>query len=104
MSTALLMRQPIAGVSPPQLSEATIMTVWPSLAATGIGRGLGRLYAIARLAAVYAGASDRPGVDSAGRAAVFLEVSARRCPWACCSSFPRSAGPSNLPTRFAVTC
>jgi hypothetical protein len=40
------MKQPIAGVSPPQLSEATIMTVWPSLAATGIGRGLGRLYGI----------------------------------------------------------
>ena len=46
MSTAVLMKQPIAGVFPPQLSEATIMTVWPSLAATSIGRTLGRLYAI----------------------------------------------------------
>ena len=40
------MKQAIAGVSPPQSGEATIMTVWPSLAATGIGRLLGRLYAI----------------------------------------------------------
>jgi hypothetical protein len=40
------MKQPIAGVFPPQLSEATIMTVWPSLAATSIGRSLGRLYTI----------------------------------------------------------
>ncbi len=46
MSTAVLMKQPIAGVFPPQLSEATIMTVWPSLAATAVGRALGRLYAI----------------------------------------------------------
>jgi hypothetical protein len=46
MSTALLMRQPIAGVAPPKLGEATIMTVWPSLAATSIGRSLGQLYAI----------------------------------------------------------
>lgn len=40
------MKQAIAGVSPPSVSETTIMTVWPSLAATGIGRGLGRLYGI----------------------------------------------------------
>lgn len=46
MSTAVLMKQPIAGVFPPQTCEATIMTVWPSLAATAIGRSLGRLYAI----------------------------------------------------------
>ncbi len=46
MSTAVLMKQPIAGVSPPQTREATIMTVWPSLAATPLGCGLGRLYAI----------------------------------------------------------
>jgi len=46
MSTDLDMRQPIAGVAPPQLGEATIMTVWPSLAATSIGRSLGQLYAI----------------------------------------------------------
>ncbi|MDX1961732.1 MAG: PH domain-containing protein [Pirellulales bacterium] len=37
---------PIAGVSPPELKETTIMTVWPSIAATGIGRFLGQLYAI----------------------------------------------------------
>ncbi len=46
MSIAVAMKQPIAGVFPPQLSEATIMTVWPSLAATAVGRALGRLYAI----------------------------------------------------------
>ena len=40
------MKQPIAGVTPPELREATIMTVWPSLAATLPGRFLGRLYAI----------------------------------------------------------
>jgi hypothetical protein len=37
------MKQPIAGVTPPELREATIMTVWPSLAATAPGRLLGRL-------------------------------------------------------------
>jgi hypothetical protein len=46
MSTAAIMKQPIAGVSPPQSREATIMTVWPSLAATPLGRSLGRLYGI----------------------------------------------------------
>jgi hypothetical protein len=40
------MKQPIAGVTPPELREATVMTVWPSLAATAMGRFLGRLYAI----------------------------------------------------------
>ncbi len=39
------MIQPIAGVSPPELSEVTVMIVYPSLAATGIGRFLGRQYA-----------------------------------------------------------
>jgi hypothetical protein len=38
--------QPIAGVSPPELKETTIMTVWPSIAATGIGQTLGRLFQI----------------------------------------------------------
>ena len=38
--------QPIAGVSPPELRETTVMTVWPSMAGTGIGRWLGRLYQI----------------------------------------------------------
>ncbi len=46
MSTVAEVKQPIAGVVPPELAEATIMTVWPSLAATGAGRALGRLYAI----------------------------------------------------------
>jgi hypothetical protein len=38
------MKQAIAGVAPPELSEVTIMTVWPSIAATGLGRFLGRRY------------------------------------------------------------
>ena len=40
------MNQPIAGVAPAQLDEVTVMTVWPSLSATGIGRFWGRLYSI----------------------------------------------------------
>jgi len=40
------MSQPIAGVSPPESQETTIMTVWPTLGASPIGRGLGRLYRI----------------------------------------------------------
>jgi hypothetical protein len=32
--------------SSPAVPEATIMTVWPSVASTGIGRALGRLYRI----------------------------------------------------------
>ena len=40
------MLQPIAGVSPPELYETTIMTVWPTLGATPIGRALGRLYRV----------------------------------------------------------
>jgi hypothetical protein len=39
------MNQPIAGVAPPQLDEVTVMTVWPSVSATGFGRFWGRLYA-----------------------------------------------------------
>ncbi len=38
--------QPIAGVSPSDLKETTIMTVWPSIAGTGIGQTLGRLFQI----------------------------------------------------------
>lgn len=37
---------PIAGVVPPEYAEATITTTWPSNAATGLGRLLGRLYSI----------------------------------------------------------
>ena len=39
------MKQPVAGVAPPTLEEVTIMTVWPSVAATGYGRWWGRRYA-----------------------------------------------------------
>lgn len=35
--------QPIAGVAPPETREVTIMVVWPSIAATGIGRKIGQL-------------------------------------------------------------
>ncbi len=40
------MIQPIAGVAPTQFQEVTVMTVWPSLSATGFGRLWGRLFAI----------------------------------------------------------
>src|SRR4051812_8461788 len=40
------MKQAIAGVAPPELGEVTVMTIWPSIAATGLGRALGRLYGI----------------------------------------------------------
>jgi len=38
------MVQPIAGVSPASEQETTIMTVWPSLAATAYGRWWGRRF------------------------------------------------------------
>jgi len=38
--------QSISGVVPPAVAEATVMTVWPSVASTGLGRALGRLYRI----------------------------------------------------------
>jgi hypothetical protein len=44
--TAASTASPIAGVSPPDLHETVIMTVWPSIASMGIGRFLGRLYLI----------------------------------------------------------
>ena len=34
----------ISGVVPPGVAEATVMTVWPSVASTSIGQTLGRLY------------------------------------------------------------
>lgn len=37
---------PIAGVSPPEVTETTVMTVWPSVASTGVGRMLGKLYGL----------------------------------------------------------
>ena len=36
----------IAGVVPPTVAEATVMTVYPSVASTGLGQALGRLYRI----------------------------------------------------------
>lgn len=39
------MSQPIAGVAPSQVREVTVMTVWPSLCATGFGRLCGRVFA-----------------------------------------------------------
>jgi hypothetical protein len=38
--------QIISGVVPPAVAEATVMTVWPSVGSTGLGRALGRLYRI----------------------------------------------------------
>jgi hypothetical protein len=40
------MIQAIAGVSPAETSERTVMTVWPSVAMFGLGRALGKLYAV----------------------------------------------------------
>ena len=39
------MKQAISGVAPSQLKEVTVMTVWPSLSATGFGRWWGRRFA-----------------------------------------------------------
>jgi hypothetical protein len=39
-------RDSIAGVVPPAVAEATVMTVYPSVASTGLGQALGRLYRI----------------------------------------------------------
>ena len=40
------MMQAIAGVAPPELGEVTVMTIWPSVAASGFGRFLGRIFSI----------------------------------------------------------
>jgi hypothetical protein len=40
------MSQAIPGVAPTQLGEVTIMTVWPSVSALGIGKLFGRMYAV----------------------------------------------------------
>jgi hypothetical protein len=40
------MIQAIAGVSPAETKEMTVMTVWPSVAIFGLGRTLGKLYDI----------------------------------------------------------
>ncbi len=40
------MKQAIAGVAPPETGEVTIMTVWPSVGGTPLGRALGQLFSI----------------------------------------------------------
>ncbi len=40
------MTQSIPGVAPPQTSEVTNMTVWPTMGASPLGRRLGQLYQI----------------------------------------------------------
>lgn len=40
------MKQAIAGVSPSEVSEVTVMEVWPSIAKFRLGRFLGQLFAI----------------------------------------------------------
>jgi hypothetical protein len=40
------MKPPIAGVAPPDLTEATSMVLWPSIARFGLGRLVGRLASI----------------------------------------------------------
>lgn len=40
------MKQAIAGVSPAETEETTVMSVWPSITQFGLGRALGRAYAI----------------------------------------------------------
>ncbi len=47
-STLPIMKQAIAGVAPPESGETTVMTVWPSIAATGGGKFLGRIYLLGR--------------------------------------------------------
>lgn len=47
--------QAVAGVVPPDVAEAVIMQVWPSISAGALGRLLGRVYSVAflgRLAAL----------------------------------------------------
>jgi len=40
------MKQAIPGITPAQIQEVTVMTVWPSLSATSFGRFWGRLFEI----------------------------------------------------------
>jgi hypothetical protein len=69
----------ISGVVPPSVREATVMTVWPSVGATGFGRALGRLYRI----------EDGVGPLSVGRLALLATIPfglmlylSMRLPWA----------------------
>lgn len=72
-------QQTIAGVVPPDTAEATVMTVWPSVASTGLGRALGRIYRI----------RDGVGPISIGRLALLATIPvglalylSMRLPWA----------------------
>ena len=74
-----MMLQSIAGVAPPAVSEATVMTVWPSVGATSLGQWLGRLYRI----------KDGFGPVSVGRLALLSTIPlgmmlylTMRLPWA----------------------
>ena len=71
--------QNISGVTPPAVAEATVMTVWPSVASTGLGRWLGRLY----------GVQSGVGPVSVGRLALLATIPvglmlylSLRLPWA----------------------
>jgi hypothetical protein len=46
MATVSLGAQPIAGVTPAETRETTVMTVWPSVAQYGLGQLLGSAFAI----------------------------------------------------------
>lgn len=72
-------QQPISGVSPPGVAETTVMTVWPSVGATGLGRWLGRFY----------GMRSQTGPLSIGRLALLATIPlglllylSLRLPWA----------------------
>src|SRR4029453_663613 len=45
-ATAPRLAEPITGVSPAELKETQIMTVWPSVAMNSLGRAMGRGFAI----------------------------------------------------------
>jgi len=40
------MKQPLAGVTPPELEEVDAMTVWPTIGATRLGQMVGKLAAV----------------------------------------------------------
>jgi len=72
-------RQSISGVVPPSVAEATVMTVYPSVASTALGQTLGRLYRI----------KDGFGPVSVGRLALLATIPlglmlymSMRLPWA----------------------
>ena len=71
--------QSIAGVSPPSVAETTVMSVYPSVASTGLGQWLGRVYRI----------RDGLGPLSIGRVALLASIPlglalylSLRLPWA----------------------